>query len=128
GANGVVRRKLLNDKLELSHHCAGIRAYYKNVAAVSAENFIELHFLNPLLPGYFWIFPLPDNTFNVGLGVLSKQVSKKGLNLKKLFADLISEYPPIARRFANAEVLQDPIGFGLPIGSKKRSISGEHFL
>lgn len=128
GANGIVKRKLMHDKVELNHHCAGIRAYYKNVGGIHRNNFIELHFLNPLLPGYFWIFPLPGNIANVGLGVLSKQVSKKEINLNKLFKDLISSHKPIAERFANAEVLQEPRGFGLPIGSKKRAISGDRFV
>lgn len=128
GANGIVKRKLVNDKIELNHHCAGIRAYYKNVEGISEGNFIELHFLGPLLPGYFWIFPLPDNTANIGLGILSSQVSKKGLNLKTVLKDLIANYKPIADRFKNAEILQEPKGFGLPIGSKKRKLSGDHFL
>jgi hypothetical protein len=42
-----------------AHHCAGLRAYYRNVAGCNQENFIELHFLKPFLPGYLWIFPLP---------------------------------------------------------------------
>lgn len=128
GANGVARRKLLNEKVEPQHHCAGIRAYYKNVKGISEQNFIELHFLKSVLPGYFWIFPLPDNTVNVGLGILSKEVSRKNINLKKVLNDLISSYEPIAERFSEADLLQEPKGFGLPIGSKKRKISGDRFL
>ncbi len=34
------------------------------------DNFIELHFLKSLLPGYLWIFPLPNGEANVGLDML----------------------------------------------------------
>jgi flavin-dependent dehydrogenase len=41
------------------------------------QNFIELHFLEELLPGYFWIFPLPNGMANVGAGMFSSSVSKE---------------------------------------------------
>ena len=92
------------------------------------DNFIELHFLKDLLPGYFWIFPLPNGYANVGLGMLSHDVSRYKVNLKKRLMELVENHPQIAPRFANASLEGKIHGFGLPLGSKKRAISGERFM
>jgi flavin-dependent dehydrogenase len=95
---------------------------------MDAENFIELHFLKELLPGYFWIFPLPNGEANVGLGIRSDYISKRKLNLKQLLPQVIEAHPELKVRFANAELIDEVRGFGLPLGSKKRSISGENYM
>jgi flavin-dependent dehydrogenase len=89
---------------------------------------IELHFFRELLPGYFWIFPLPGNNANVGLGVPSHVVSRKKLNLKKIFQHIIENEPSIRDRFSNAKPLEDIKGYGLPLGSKKRPVSAERVI
>jgi flavin-dependent dehydrogenase len=57
GDRSMVAKKLSDIKKENDHYCAGIRAYYEGVTQLHPNNFIELHFLEELLPGYFWIFP-----------------------------------------------------------------------
>jgi flavin-dependent dehydrogenase len=57
---------------EDAHNAFGIRAYYKGVQNMDTQNFIELHFVDELLPGYFWIFPLPNGEANVGAGITSR--------------------------------------------------------
>jgi geranylgeranyl reductase family protein len=74
GANSVVTKKLTNHKVEKNHHCAGLRQYYENVSGFHPNDYIELHFYEGILPGYFWIFPLPNNQANVGLAMLSSEV------------------------------------------------------
>lgn len=128
GANGVTTRTLATFKPEEAHFCAGLRAYYKNVSGMHAQNFIELHFLPDLLPGYFWIFPLPNGEANVGLGILSQVVKKKRLNLKKLLLHIIETHPEIAPRFKDAEMIDEIRGYSLPLGSKRRALSGERFM
>ncbi|ADR20371.1 drug:proton antiporter [Marivirga tractuosa] len=128
GAHSIVNRKLGNIKIEKDHYCAGIRQYYEGVTGFHKDQHIELHFYKELLPGYFWIFPLPNGQANVGLGMLSSEVSKKKIDLKKALADLILSKPHLKDRFKNSIALEKPQGFGLPIGSKKRPISGERFL
>lgn len=128
GANGVTTRTLAAFKPEDAHFCAGLRAYYKGVSDMHAQHFIELHFLRELLPGYFWIFPLPNGYANVGLGILSRVVKKKRLDLKKLLARLIDSHPAIAPRFKRATLVDGVKGYGLPLGSKRRAISGERFI
>ncbi len=128
GTNGVVRKKFLGIGIEKKHHCAGIRAYVKNVHGLSRKNSIELHFLKDTLPGYFWIFPLTDNTANVGLGVLSKEVSERKINLRELLIEIMEYHPVLSKRFKNSDIEGDIKGFGLPLGSKKRVLSGDRFL
>ena len=100
----------------------------KNVTGFSDDNAVELHFYDELLPGYFWIFPLPGNKANVGLGMLSSFVSKRKPNLKRLLKEIIETHPNVKERFKNATPLEDVKGFGLPLGSKKRRISGNRYL
>jgi geranylgeranyl reductase family protein len=128
GANSVINRKLSDNSFNKHHHCAGLRQYYENVTGFHPRDHIELHFYKDLLPGYFWMFPLPNNQANVGLGMLSSEVSKKKINLKKTLADLIENHPNIKDRFKDAKPLENIQGFGLPIGSKKKQLSGNRFL
>lgn len=128
GANSILNKKLTNNRVEKNHYCAGLRQYFENVTGFHPENHIELHFYKDILPGYFWIFPLPNNQANVGLGMLSSELSKQKINLKKKLAEIIENHPNIKDRFKNANPLESVKGFGLPIGSKKRELSGKQFL
>ncbi len=128
GSNSVVRRTFFGTGIERKHHCAGVRAYMKNVKGISEKKSIELHFLKDILPGYFWIFPLTDNTANVGVGILSEEISHRKINLREILNEIIDFHPEISKRFASAEMVGDIKGFGLPLGSKKRRLSGERFL
>jgi len=128
GARSVVAKKLSDIKTEDEHFCAGIKSYYSGVTNMHSQNFIELHFLKELLPGYFWIFPLPNGMANVGAGMLSSSVKKHKVNLKENFLDAIKNNPTINHRFANAQLEGNIQGWGLPLGSKKRNISGDNFL
>ena len=128
GAHSVLNKQLTSNKVEKDHYCAGLRQYYEGVSNFHPENHIELHFYDDVLPGYFWIFPLPNGQANVGLGMLSSEVSKKKINLKKKLEEIIHNHPNIKDRFTNAKPLEEIQGYGLPIGSKKRPISGNRFL
>ncbi len=128
GAHSRFARHHAGIEMELNHHSAGLRAYYKGVKQMDENNFIELIFLKELLPGYFWIFPLPNGHANVGLGMLSKTVSKKRLNLKQIMMELIETHPYLKHRFEDAEMVDKIRGYGLPLGSKKRSISGNRYM
>jgi len=110
------------------HYAAAVRAYYQGVEALDQDNFIELHFVKSLTPGYFWIFPLPNGQANVGLGMRSDILSRRGLNLKAELLQLLEEHPKLRKRFRNAKLVGNIKGFGLPLGSKKRVISGDHYM
>jgi geranylgeranyl reductase family protein len=128
GDRSTVAKELTTLRKENKHYCAGIRAYYEGVTDMHAQNFIELHFLEELLPGYFWIFPLPNGQANVGAGMLSDTVSKKKVNLKADMLRAIANNPNIKHRFEGAKMIGKIQGWGLPLGSKKRQLCGDGFL
>lgn len=128
GANSVVNRQLARNKVERDHYCAGVRQYYEGVDDLHQTDCIELHFYKELLPGYFWIFALPNGQANVGIGMLSSEVSRQRLNLKEKLTDIIQHHDNVKHRFVNARPLEAIQGFGLPIGSRKVKCSGDRFL
>jgi geranylgeranyl reductase family protein len=128
GAHSAFTKEIAGIHMEPAHYCAGIRAYYKGVTGLSSDGFIELHFLRNLLPGYFWIFPLPNGEANVGISILSSVVRKRKMNLKKLLQDIIANDPVMKERFKNAALSGAIEGYGLPLGSKRRSLSGERYM
>lgn len=128
GAYSAFAKQIALLKTEPKHNCFGLRAYYKNVRNLDSEGFIELHFIHKALPGYFWIFPLPNGEANVGIGIRADKLNSKKINLKKLFFEIIESEPRIKERFANAELQDNVKLYGLPLGSKKRKLSGNNFM
>jgi len=55
-------------------------------------------------------------------------LAKRKVNLKKSFKEVVEEHPMFKERFKDAEVLTKLEGYGLPLGSKRRGISGDHFM
>ena len=127
GAHSIARRKLTATSLDIQHHSAAVRAYFRNVAGITAGAY-ELHFCKEILPGYFWIFPLPDNEANVGLGMLSRHVALNKINLHEEMLKIIDNVPYIHKRFANAEMTGEIKAYDLPLGSRKTVISGSRFM
>ncbi|MBN2426377.1 MAG: geranylgeranyl reductase family protein [Calditrichaceae bacterium] len=119
--NGNVNRKP-------SDIYAGLRQYYRNVNGTHSANLIEMHFLKETSPGYFWIFPLPDHTANVGIGMLSSDIKKNKVNLRKVFLDAIHKNPDLKIRFKDASPIDDVRGWRLPLGTAAKKLSGGRFL
>jgi len=65
------------------------RQYFSGVS----DRRLWVAFEQDLLPGYFWVFPLPGDRANVGFGVLREH--RKGHELKALWADLLQR--PVVR-------------------------------
>lgn len=128
GAYSSFSRKQAGLIKEEQHYAAAVRAYYKNVTGFSKDNFIELQYLKDYTPGYFWMFSLPNGGANVGLGMRSDFLKKRKVNLRVELERIVKEHPQIAPRFAQAEREGEVVGYGLPLGSKQRSISGDHYM
>jgi geranylgeranyl reductase family protein len=128
GAYSSFTKEIAKIRLEPKHYVAGIRAYYEQVSSTDAGNYIELHFVKKLLPGYFWISPLPNGAANVGVAMRSDAVRRKKMNLKKELQEIIDNDPVISARFKNATLSGPMDEYGLPLGSKQRCISGERYL
>ncbi|WP_426490836.1 geranylgeranyl reductase family protein [Hymenobacter sp. 102] len=128
GAQSHFARVVGGHELEPAHHCAGLRAYYRGVQGLHPDNFIELHFIREFLPGYLWVFPLPNGEANVGVGMLTEAVSKKKVKLRERLEEILHTHPALKDRFATAERLGPVRGFGLPLGSRRRPLSGSGYL
>src|SRR5690606_35543296 len=127
-ANSTFATRHAGISMDPRHHCAGVRAYYRGVTGLDPQGFIELIFLKDLLPGYLWIFPLPDGRANVGLGLRSDVVRKRRTDLKKLLRTLLAEHPQLRGRFAQATAEGPVQGMGLPLASKRQALSGDGFM
>ncbi len=125
GANSIVARKLGLNEFRTDKCYVAIRAYYENVEI--DNGFIEMHFMDELLPGYFWIFPVGDNISNVGLGIIADKVTKRKLNLKNMFDRVIKD-SYVSYKFKNAKRVSDVRGWNLPTGAQKRKRAGDGFL
>lgn len=106
----------------------GLKAYYKGIKGFHEENYVELHFLKDILPGYFWIFPLPGGLANVGIGLDQHRISRKKINLKKEMLNAIETNPYLRERFRDAEQISTIQAYNLPLWNGKRRISGDRFM
>jgi len=128
GDKSMVRKKYLNENTAPKTNAVGLRAYYQGITGMHPENFIELHFLPEMLPGYLWIFPLPGGMANVGVGILSERVREKKINLREQMLYAIKTNPQIAPRFANAALTGKIQGWGLPLAMQRQPMSGDNFM
>ncbi len=126
GAHSLAAKQLAGNLLDRNHHAGSVRAYYSDIVGI--ENTLEIWFDKRFLPSYFWIFPLPGNTTNVGFGMLSEEIAKRKINLKSAFYQFIEQTPKLKSRFATATMISPLEGFGLPLGSNKLTRSGDHFM
>jgi menaquinone-9 beta-reductase len=126
GAQSRFARQIGGIELDNKHYMASVKAYYKGVTGFHKDNFLEFYFLKDFLPGYFWIFPLPNGEANVGIAIVSEEVSKRKLNLKKCLEEVLETR--FKDRFTQAELVGKIEGFGLPLGSKKRKLSGDNYI
>lgn len=128
GERSVVNKQLAEHRNNDEHFAVAVRAYYKNVAGMKEGNLIELHYIKEAVPGYLWIFPLPNGGCNVGMGILSSAAKKGKRNLRKELQHLLETHPRFKERFANATLEDKVLGWGLPLGSKKRLMSGDNYI
>jgi geranylgeranyl reductase family protein len=128
GVNSVVRREL--NKADIYKNTSGtaVRTYFQDIEGVKC-NVNEFYFFKNF-PGYLWIFPLENGCSNVGTGIIKGHNNKKhrAINLGKQLQTLITETPGLAERFKNARQLEEVKGFGLPLLTRKRPISGCRFM
>lgn len=126
GANSVVAQKFGLNKNPQEHFIVATRQYYKGVTGMTDR--IELHLVKHLIPGYFWIFPLPNGEANVGLGMIVRDMQAKKVNLKEATLREIKENPLFRDRFKDAVPLEDVKGWNLPVASYHRKCYGDGFL
>lgn len=125
GFNSIVARKTGLYDHDASHSIFALRRYYEGVEMSSDE--LELHFVDEVRPGYFWIFPMEDGRANIGIGMVHAVMKRKSVDLRVALEKVIGR-PPFAERFRHARPLEKPVGWNLPVGSKRRPAHGGGFL
>ncbi|MCY3762606.1 MAG: geranylgeranyl reductase family protein [Gemmatimonadetes bacterium] len=117
GFGSIVARQTELYNHDSRHWVVAIRQYFENVEGLDSQ--IELHFVDEVIPGYFWAFPLENGFANIGIGMLQESMKERKVDLRKALEQVISR-PPFAERFAAARPLEKPVGWNLPIGSTRR--------
>ena len=125
GPNSIISKKLNLHKEDEANMAIAIRCYYKGVKGLSDQ--IELHFVDEVLPGYFWMFPAGDGLANIGIGLSKKEAKKDKRKLTQILNDVIqSNY--FKDRFLEAEKMENPKGWSLPLGRISRPSYGDGFM
>lgn len=125
GFNSIVARGMNLYEHDSRHWCVATRGYYRGVSELT--DYIEIHFVEDVLPGYFWIFPLEEGLANVGIGMLHSEIRKRKINLREAHI-AATESPTFKKRFAQAQLTDSIRGWNLPLGSKRRQIHGNGFM
>lgn len=127
GSNGISKKLSVTAAGDPSEGSVAVRAYFRGIKD-NPQGTLEFHFLKELLPGYFWIFPLPGNEFNAGIGMPSHLVISRKINLRDTMMKIIETDRAIGPRFSGATMTGNIRGAYLPLFTGKRKISGERFM
>ena len=126
GFQSIVARKTGIYLHDPKHWVVALRQYHKNVKI--QDGVIEIHFVDEIIPGYFWIFPMNDGIVNVGIGMLHEAIKKNKIDLKEAMDLIIKKNPLFRDRFIDAQPMEEPKGWNLPVGSIRRKITGNGFM
>jgi len=121
-ARKIVKELAKEELVDRMHYCGGYREYWSGVKGCEGDaGNIEIHFVDTVVPGYFWLFPLGGGKVNVGIGMVMGLLDKQKKKLKTLQADVIANHPLFKERFADAELIEGTSkGWQLPFGSPRK--------
>ena len=136
GDHSVLLRHLNERKIDRRHYAGALRQYWRGVTSVSPssrggggrQNLIEVYFPPGLPMSYFYIFPLANNEANVGYGMVSEVAVGGRHHMRDIFKRLILEDPVMSSRFQHAAPLEEPVGWGVPLASRRRRAFGDGYL
>ena len=108
--------------VDKKHYCGAYREYWTGVEGCEDwKGAIEIHFIDGVIPGYFWIFPVGNGVVNVGIGMVIAEMDKQKTKLRALQEWVIKEDPKFSKRFANAKMVEKSgKGWQLPFGSPRK--------
>ncbi|MAJ01901.1 MAG: hypothetical protein CMA10_05805 [Euryarchaeota archaeon] len=108
--------------IDRAHYCGGYREYWTGVKGCESQiGDIEIHFVDSVLPGYFWLFPVSEGVVNVGIGMVMAEMDKQKMKLKALQSDVITNHKLFKDRFADATMVKGSgKGWQLPFGSPRK--------
>ena len=121
-ARKIVKEMAKEELVDRMHYCGGYREYWSGVKGCEEDSGnIEIHFVDTVVPGYFWLFPLGGGKVNVGIGMVMGLLDKQKKKLKTLQADVIANHPLFKERFADAVMIEGTgKGWQLPFGSPRK--------
>ena len=128
GVNSKIAKTVNPNRGKESLYGVSVRAYFSNVTDSENTNVIEIHYLKELVPGYLWIFHMPNNKRNVGIGIDEKTVKKNGIKLGEVFHQIIKNNPKFKDRFANAKMEGDLKAYRLPVFNNYKKIYSDRVL
>jgi len=126
GAASTISRLAGLESQPISHVFSAIRGYWDNVEGLT-EN-IELYFIDGVLPGYLWIFPMEGKRANVGLGILSNDLIARKKHPNAILLEALQNHPTIAPRFKNAKQDGRIGAWAIPNGSYVKQNTGNGWL
>jgi geranylgeranyl reductase family protein len=125
GAYSVVARKTVSREKNFQQGAFGIRAYFQGVKNLSHR--IEIHCDRSILPGYGWVFPIGEDSANVGVGIASRHLKEK--NIRNLFQTFVEGNPFVKERLKEARMVENSLQGGpIPLGSFFRRRSRKNVL
>ena len=125
----VVTRECNNEPMrDDEHYCAAYREYWTDVNGIeTSQEPIEIHFIDGVLPGYWWIFPVGKDPkgnviVNVGIGMVVSEMNKRSINLRKLQTSIIESHEHFSKKFKGASMIKGSgKGYQLPFGSPRKN-------
>ena len=125
GAYSVIARKTVFRKKNFQQGAFGIRAYFHGVKDLTHQ--IEIHCDRSILPGYGWVFPIGEDSANVGVGIASRHLKEK--NIRNLFQTFVEGKPFVKERLRGARMVENSLQGGpIPRGSFFRRRSRKNVL
>ena len=106
-------------KQDRSHYSSAIREYWEGMSGNNGD--FEIHFIDGILPGYFWIFPISETKVNIGVGMLLGDMDKQSVKLKEMLSYIVND-SYLSSRFKDAtKIPKSQKGWMLPLGSPRDS-------
>ena len=121
GYNCPLSKYVLNvnntPKQNRTYYSSALREYWEGLEGNDGD--FEIHFIDGILPGYFWIFPISETKFNVGVGMLLSDMDNQSVKLKEMLKFIVNE-SYLKDRFKNAKLVEKTTkGWLLPLGSPR---------
>lgn len=118
-----------DERAEERPHGIAMRGYFRSISSPPGEIVFSLD--EWVLPGYGWVFPLPDGMANVGIGTLVGKGKGQGESehLHQLYWRYVNDpSSPIARWMANAKPIGKPRTWPLDLGPRPRRLVADGLL
>jgi geranylgeranyl reductase family protein len=103
------------------------RAYFENINYLTDE--MQFYFEGVPLPGYGWVFPLPDSTANIGAGFFRRGRTARHMPATPAAAfETFINHPPLQTMLAGARRVGPVKGYPLRIDFATAPTVGERIL